>query len=102
MHALMLWRTVGGKEGAADIDDGLALPFHDEARLGSDARHGRSFQVFLVGDFQEFLNIIGSKRYRHTLLALRDRQLGPIETLVLLGHVVKIDMKAVRKLADGD
>ena len=38
----------------------------------------------------------------HALLGLGDGELGAVETLVLLGHLVKIDVQAVGELAHGD
>ena len=99
---LVLGRAVGGEELAAHVDDGLAVPVHDQARVLGDGGDGRGLEVLLAGVAEELLDVLGGQGHGHALLRLGDGELGAVEALVLLGHGVEVDVQAVGQLADGD
>ena len=49
----------------------------------------------------ELLHVLGIQHHGHALLAFGDGQLGAIQALIFLGHLVQVDLKAGGQLADG-
>mgnify|MGYP000573890365 CR=1 FL=1 len=64
--------------------------------------HRSGLKVLFVGESNELIHILGSQRHSHALLALADGQLGAVQTLVLLGDLVQVDVQAVGQLTDGN
>ena len=101
MHLLVLLGTVGVEELAADVHDGHAVPHHVQALFGSHLCHGGSLEVFFVGEGNELVHILGGKGHGHALLALADGKLRAVQTFVLLGDLVQVDVQTVGQLTDG-
>ena len=94
--------TVGVQELTGKVNDGLAVPdLAHPLLLGHGGNDGR-LKVFLGGVLHKGLGILGSHGYSHALLALGNRQLGAVQTLVFAGDLVQVDVQAVSKLADGN
>ena len=102
MNALVLRRAVGVEESVADVDDGLAVPFHAQALFLGYGCHNGGFQVLFVRIADELFDVFGGKGTRHALLALGDGKLGAIEAFVLLGNCVQVDKQAIAQLAYGN
>ena len=102
MDVLVLLCTVGVQKLAADVHDGNAVPHHVQALFLGDLSHRGSLEVLLGGNGDELVHILRGKGYSHTLLALADGQLGAVQTLVLLGDLVQVDVQAVGQLTDGN
>ena len=91
--------TVGIQKFAADINNFLAVPVHDESRLGLNLCHGHCLEIFFICQRKESVNIVRLDNDRHALLALAYRKLRAVETLVFFRHCVEVYLKSVRKLA---
>ena len=102
MDVLVLLRTVGVQELTADVDDGHAVPHHVQALFLGDLCHGGRLKVFLGGNGDELVHILGGKGHSHALLALADGQLGAVQAVILLGDLVQVDIQAIGQLADGN
>ena len=102
MDVLVLLCTVGVQELTADVHDRNAVPHHVQALFLGDLSHGGSLEVLLGGNGDELVHILRGKGHSHALLALADGQLGAVQTLVLLGYLVQVDVQAVGQLADGN
>ncbi len=98
----VLLHAVGIQEGAGDIYNGVAVPGHGQAALAGDGGHNGGFQVLLGSQLHEAGGVLGLDDHGHALLGFTDGQLGPIQALVLLGHLVQVDVQALGQLADGD
>ena len=98
----MLGCPVGIEKRAADIDDRLSVPVHDEALLVRHDRHGHGRRVLLARDIQELLHIFPADNDSHALLALADRQLGSVESVVFLRDRVQVNLQSVCELSDCD
>ena len=96
----MLFRTVGIQEFAGEIDDRSAVPCHAQAlgigRLCNDGRQ----QIFLCSRCHECVHILGRNDNCHTLLRLGDRELRTVQTVILSGHCVEVNIETVCQLAD--
>src|SRR5699024_7690194 len=99
---LVLFRAVGVEEVPADVHDGGAVPDHLQPLFLGDGGHGGGLQVFLGGQRDEAVHVLGGQGHGHALLALADGQLGAVQALVLLGDFVQVDEQAVGQLADSD
>ena len=97
----VLGYAVGVQECAGDIHDGVVAPFHTQTGLLGDHGHHRSVQVFLVRCSGKGGHILGGQHYGHTLLGFGNSQLRAVQTFVLLGNFIQIDLQAVCQLADG-
>ena len=95
----MLVGAVGIQKFAADINNFLAVPVHDEPRLSLNFRHGHCLEIFFISQREESVNIVRLDNNRHALLALTYRKLRAVETLVFFRHCVEVYLKSVRKLA---
>ena len=102
MDLLVLLGTVGVQELAADVHDGHAVPHHVQAGLSRHLCHRSGLKVLFVGESNELVHVLGGQRHSHALLALADGQLGAVQTLVLLGDLVQVDVQAVGQLTDGN
>ena len=99
---LVLGCAVGVEELAGQVDDGDAVPGHAHARLGGNLGDNGRLEVLLSGVAHELLDVTVGDGTGHTLLGLRDSELGAVQAVVLLGHGIKVDIQAVGKLAHGD
>ena len=99
MHIGVLRSAVRGEEGTADINDRVALPGHAQTLLLGHTRHHGGLKVLLTGIFHELIDVFGCQGHRHALLAFGDRELGPVQTLVLPGNGIKIDVEPISQLA---
>ena len=63
--------------------------------------HHRGFQVFPGSQFQEAAHIGSSHHHRHPLLGLRNGQLCAVQTVILLGHPVQINLQPIGQLTNG-
>ena len=98
----MLGAAVGVEEVAGNVYDRVAVPGHAQTVLaGHDCDLDR-FEVFLCRSGDERVRVLRAHNDRHALLRLGDGKLGAVQTVVLLGHGVEVDVQAVRQLADGD
>lgn len=95
----MLVGTVGIQKFAADINNFLAVPVHDEPRLSLNFCHGHCLEIFFISQREESVNIVRLDNDRHALLALAYRKLRAVKTLVFFRHCVEVYLKSVRKLA---
>ena len=99
VHPGALGGAVGVQERAGDVDDVVAVPVHDQARLLGDGGDDRCLQVFLLGVAQELLHILGGHGAGHALLGFGDCQLGAVQAFILLGHGIQVDVEAVGDFA---
>ena len=95
----MLVGAVGIQKFAADINNFLAVPVHDEPRVSLNLRHRHCLEIFFISQREESVNIVRLNNNRHALLALAYRKLCAIETLVFFRYCVEVYLKSVRKLA---
>ena len=102
MGDLVLGCAVGVEELAGQVDDGDAVPGHAHARLSGNLGDNGRLEVLLGGVAHELLDVTVGDGAGHALLGLRDSELGAVQTVVLLGHGIKVDIQAVGKLAHGD
>ena len=98
----MLVGTVGIQKFAADINNFLAVPVHDEPRLSLNFRHRHCLEIFFISQREESVNIVRLNNNRHALLALAYRKLRAVETLVFFRHCVEVYLESVRELAYGN
>ena len=98
MDGLMLGRTIGSEESAAQIHNRVALPGHAHDLLFGDGRDDGGFEVFLACVPEELVHIIGCHIDGHAFLGFGDRQFRAVEALILLGHQIKVDGQAVGNL----
>ena len=98
----VLLRTVGVEELTADVHDGLSIPMHHQSGLCLDLCNGASLQVLRLSEREECINIFFFNDNGHTLLRLTDRKLGAVQSLILLGNCVQIDLQSVCKLTNSN
>ena len=94
--------AIGVEEVAADVNDSLAVPGHSESALCLDGSDYGCLKVLGCGKSEESILILGLDNDSHSLLRLGDRKLGAVETVILLGYCVEVDVKTVCKLADSN
>ena len=94
--------TVGVQKLAGEVNDGLAVPDLAHPLFLGDGGNDSRLKVFLGGVLHKGLGVLGSNGHGHALLALRNGQLGAVQTLVLAGDLVQVDVQAVGQLTDGD
>ena len=102
MDVHLLGGAVACQELAAHVDDGLAAPYHDDARFFGDAGDDGCFQIFLMGERDEGIDIGFCDVDCHALLAFGDGKFGAVQAVVLAGNAVEVDEQAVCQLADGN
>ena len=98
----MLGAAVGVEEVAGNVHDRVAVPGHAQTVLVGHNCDLDRLEVFLCCRGDERVRVLRAHDDRHALLRLGDGQLGAVQTVVLLGHGVQVDVQAVRQLADGD
>ena len=98
----MLLRAIGIEKFPADVHNGLAVPAHFQPGLSGDLGQHRGLQVLLGGQGHEGLRVFGFHHHGHPFLRLADGKLGAVQTLVLLGHGVQVDVQPVGQLAHGN
>ena len=96
----VLFRAVGIKELAADVDDLLSVPRHREARIVLDDGDLHGAEVFFLRERDERVGVLCFDDDGHSLLRFADGEFRSVEAVVFLRHGVKIDRKSVGKLAD--
>ena len=101
MHDLLLRRAVACQELAAEVDNGVVVPHDAHARIVGDLGDHGGLEVLLARVAQELVDVGGGDGAGHALLRLGDGQLGAVQALVLLRHLVQVDAQAVGQLADG-
>ena len=90
------------EEGAADIDNRIALPMHDEASFVRDARDDGRFQIFFGGVADEGVRIGGFHDDGHAFLRFGNGKLRAVQPFIFLRNFIEIDVDAVREFADRD
>ena len=94
--------TVGVEEFTGEVDDDLTVPGHGQSLFCLDASNARCFKVFLQRQLAEAIYVRGSHHHSHSFLAFADGKLGAVQTLVLFGNCVEINIQTVRQLTDGN
>ena len=97
----VLGDAVGIQKGAGQVDNLIAPPLHAQPGLLCHHGHHGGVQVLLAGLALELLHILGRQHHGHALLAFGNGQLGAVQALIFLGHLVQVDLKAGGQLADG-
>ncbi len=90
------------EEGAADIDNRVALPMHGEAPFIRDVGHNGRFQIFFGGVADEGIRIFGSDDDGHAFLRFGNGKFRAVESFVFLRDGIQIDVDAVREFSDRD
>ena len=98
----MLAHAVRVEERAVHLDDLVAAPLHDQARLLRDDGYRRRLEVLLIRELLEGLDILRVEHDSHALLRFGDGKLRAVEALVLLLDRIEVDDEAVGELTDGD
>ena len=98
----MLLGSVRAQKVAGNITYNLAAPCHFKPGLLGDPGHDSRFKVLGSGKLCKALNAFGRQNDSHPLLGLADGKLGAVKAVILLRHLVKVYLKAVGQLADGD
>ena len=96
----MLFRAVRVKEVAAYIHYFFAVPDHRKSRLRFDAGDDFRLQILFRREREEFVRVGGIYDDSHTLLRFADRKFGSVESVVLAGNGVKVDIESVGEFAD--
>ena len=96
----MFGGAVRAEEFAGEVNDGFAAPDHPHPAGRGDPGHGGSLQVFGRGKLEEARDLLLVEDDGHPFLRFTDRQLGAVESLILLGDSVEVDIEAVGQLAD--
>ena len=96
----MLCTAVGVKEVTGNVRDHLAVPGHAQTIEIGDLCDNDSLQVFACSGSDEGVYVLGTDNDCHTLLRLGDGQLGAVQTVVLLGYCVEVDVQTVSQLTD--
>ena len=97
----MLGRAVGIQELPADVADFFAVPVHHQTGAFRDHRHGDGVQVLRGGQLQKPPRVLCFHDNGHPLLGFGDGKLGAVQTFILLGNGVQVDLQTVGQLADG-
>ena len=93
-------RAVGGDEFSGQIDDHLISPVHYQSGRLRHYSHPHRVQIFFRRIAQELLRVLLCHDDSHTLLRLRDRKLGSVQSRILLGNQIQLNIQSVRQLAD--
>ena len=102
MDHLMLFRTIGVKELAGDMDNGMPLPVHGQVGFFLDRGDDRGLKVLFCGKAQEVFGVLRIHHNGHALLRLGNGKLGTVQAFILLGDQVQLNIQTVCELADGD
>ena len=98
----MLGAAVGVEEIAGNVHNQIAVPGHAQAVfVGHDCDLDR-LEVFLCRRSDERVRVLSAHNDRHAFLRLGDGKLGAVQTVVLLGYSIQVNVQAVGQLADGD
>ena len=97
-----LMGAVGIEEGSGNIHNGSASPVHDQPGLFGHHCHNDRLQVLFGRVAHEFIQVFGGHNDRHSLLGFGDGQFCAVQTFILLGYQIQINVQAVRQFADGD
>ena len=98
----VLGAAVGVEEIAGNIDNLDAVPGHAQAVLVGNGCHNNSLDILLGSCGNEGVHVLCTDNDSHALLRLGDSQLGAVQTVVLLGNRVQVDVQTVSQLADGN
>ncbi len=90
------------EEGAGQIDNRLASPVQDEARLRRDHSDRRRLEIFFLRVPQEGIDILRVEHAGHALLRLGNRNFRAVEPRVLERHLVEVHGETRCELADCD
>ena len=107
IHALdldigVLLRAVRVQELAGEVDYVISIPLHAQARLFGHVRDNRRLEILAGGVSAELLRVLLRDDDSHSLLRLGNRELGAVETLVLLRNLREVDIESVREFTDSD
>ena len=94
--------AVGVEEGAGEVDDGLAAPFHPQAAAVGDVGDVDALEVLLVGFGDEVGGIGGVDADGHAFLRFGNGEFGAVEAVVFLRHGIEVDVERGGNLADRD
>ena len=100
-HIGILGYAVGIQERALDVDDLVSAPGHAQHGLPSHYGNRRCLQVLASGRLNKGVHILRRQHHGHALLGFGNGQLGAVQSLVFLRHLVKIHRQAVGQFADG-
>ena len=73
------------------VDDGIVVPGHAHARLGRHGGDRSGFQVLLIGQLQEAVDVFGCECHGHSLLRFADCELSAIKAFVFLWDGIEVD-----------
>ena len=98
----MLFGAVGVKEFAAYINNFYAVPCHGQTGVVFNGCNNGCFKVFGGSKLNKTGNVVFLNNNSHTLLRFAYRKLGSVKAVVFFRYCIKVDIKAVGKLADSN
>ena len=88
----VLFRTVRVEKRAGQVNDGFAVPAHDETGRLRDGGDGRDLQIFALRQLAEPRGILRRDHDGHALLRFADGKLRAVQPVVLAGHGVEVNI----------
>ena len=78
----------------------LALVEHTHTLCIGNICHMRNLDILLTAEGNHSLYILLFNYYGHTLLRLRNRQLGSVQSVIFHRHTIEVDIQAIGQLAN--
>ena len=96
----MLSYAVSIEESTRQVNNLVASPVHNKARVSRYFCNNGSFQVFLVSKFNECIFISSFNYYCHTFLRFGDSKFGSVQTFVFFRNFIQIDYETIGQFAN--